>query len=463
MLKRFLGIGLILSLFFCNIAWASSTEFTFGSTFVADPSSSADTNVATLDSTHVIVVTPNGATIGTISDNSISFGSVYALPDSALQSSVSVLDSTHAVIAYSDTSTQHKAVVVTISGTSVSYGSVTTLTTVASPHFKYLAVTTLDSTHVAIAYAEEVDHDNPAKVVIGSISGTTITLGSSVQYADDGNYVSIVTIDSTHFILAYGESSAESVRIGSVSGTNITLGSAATNAFGCTDLAITVVDSTHAIMAYCDANASNTPRAVVATISGTSVSLGTPVVIGATTFTYFSLIALDSTHAALAYRDTNNSSYATVMLLTVSGTSVSSGSGVVAIAGNTQFTWMTSPTFGKIILVGKNTSNGSEAEAVIGTIDLPPPLSSSSSSNLSSAPSQSTGGHRGSSTHAIVHALEQHTSHPAAPPSVITTPSTQSTTLQIRTCKRVEGWFSKNQTMLDRVNARLEKRFGFSC
>jgi hypothetical protein len=35
--------------------------------------------------------------------------------------------------------------------------------------------------------------------------------------------------------------------------------------------------------------------------------------------------------------------------------------------------------------------------------------------------------------------------------------------LQLRTCERVMKWFRGNQKMLDRVNARLEKRFGFRC
>jgi len=471
MSKRFIGIGLILALLFVDVARASTTEFTFGSTVIADPTSSDDTNVATLDSTHVISVTPNGAAVGTISGDSISFGSVYALPETASYSSVTVLDSTHAVIAYSHSSSDHKVIVATISGTSVSYGSAVSVTASAYTNYKMLAVTTLDSTHVVIAYAVEGEDGNPAYSVVGSISGTTITLGSPVQFADDGNYVSMVTINSTHFLIAYGESTAQTLRVGSVSGTSITLGTGATNTFGCTDMAVTLLDATHAVMAMCDANASNLPKAVVATISDLSVSLGTPVLIGSATYQYFSLVPVDATRVAVAYRDFGNSSYATVMVLTVNGTSITPGTAVVAIAGNTQFTWMTSPVSGQIVLVGKNTSNGSKAEAVIGTIDIPV-ASSSSSSDSSSAPSQHSGGRRGNSTQMIVRMLEQRTAktdapHPSAPLPIPITPDmpqeSMSGSLQIRTCDRVEKWFAGNEKMMSRVNERLLKRFGFVC
>jgi len=102
----------------------------------------------------------------------------------------------------------------------------------------------------------------------------------------------------------------------------------------------------------------------------------------------------------------------------------------------------------------------------------PRPIVSSSSSN--DVITQSTGGGRGKGgTQKIVDTLQSRMSssassssstlrssspaRPAAPTEMM------SATMKERTCSRVTKWFTSNESMFGRVNARLLQRFGFEC
>jgi hypothetical protein len=71
------------------------------------------------------------------------------------------------------------------------------------------------------------------------------------------------------------------------------------------------LDSTHALICYRDIDNSYYGTAIVATISGTSVSFGSEYVFNTATTSYISAATLDSTHALICYRDDGNSSYGT--------------------------------------------------------------------------------------------------------------------------------------------------------
>ena len=72
-------------------------------------------------------------------------------------------------------------------------------------------------------------------------------------------------------------------------------------------------------------------QAVVGTVSGTSISFGSPVVFDSLGQTYFCSATFDSTNdkVIIAFRDDGNSNYGTLVVGTVSGTSISFGSKLV--------------------------------------------------------------------------------------------------------------------------------------
>ena len=65
---------------------------------------------------------------------------------------------------------------------------------------------------------------------------------------------------------------------------------------------------------------------MVGTVSGTSISFGTPVVFSGDSYYYAPVYNSTTNKINIAYRDDGNSSYGTLITGTVSGTSISFGS-----------------------------------------------------------------------------------------------------------------------------------------
>ena len=92
------------------------------------------------------------------------------------------------------------------------------------------------------------------------------------------------------------------------------------------------------VIAYQDSGNSSYGTAIVGTVSGTSISFGTPVVFESAQTNYIS-IAYDanSQKVVIAYQDNTNSSYGTAVVGTVSGTSISFGTPVVFESATTVY------------------------------------------------------------------------------------------------------------------------------
>ena len=97
-----------------------------------------------------------------------------------------------------------------------------------------------------------------------------------------------------------------------------------------------VYDSTNqkVVVAYSDGGNSSRGTAIVGTVSGTSISFGTPVVFNSAT-TYFVSTVYDSTNqkVVIAYRNEGNNQFGTAVVGTVSGTGISFGSPTVFNSG----------------------------------------------------------------------------------------------------------------------------------
>ena len=130
------------------------------------------------------------AVVGTVSstagDNSISFGTPVVFESSNVDSISATFDSSNnkVVIAYRDrgNSDRGKSRVGTVSGTSISFGSSTT--------FESGDITstsaTFDSSNnkVIIAYRDYTDGQNGyGTVVVGTVSGTSISFGTEVRFS----------------------------------------------------------------------------------------------------------------------------------------------------------------------------------------------------------------------------------------------------------------------------------------
>jgi hypothetical protein len=290
------------------------------------------------------------AIIGTVSGASISFGTAVVF-ESAASAEISVAyDSTNskAVIFYQDggNSFSGTAIVGTVSGTSISFGAATVF---KSGSTTYIA-STYDSTNnkLVIAYTDNVN-SYYGTAIVGTISGTSISFGASVVFRSANVGGKSITYDFTNnkVILAYsdsGNSNFGTAVVGTVSGTSISFGTAVVFESAYTLNISTTYDSTNnkIVIAYRSLGAVDYGTAIVGTVSGTSISFGTAVVFESAITTYISA-TYDSINnkTAIAYTDIDNSGFGTAIVGTISGTSISFGTPVVFESASTTYSSLT--------------------------------------------------------------------------------------------------------------------------
>ena len=174
------------------------------------------------------------------------------------------------------------------------------------------------------------------KAVVGTVSGTSISFGSPVTFESYSTSNISATYDSTNqkVVLAYQDAQTGygTGIVGTVSGTSISFGTPATWNSSSTSNVSAVYDSTNqkVIVGYRDHSNSDRGTAVVGTVSGTSISFGTPVVFNSAGQSQWNSLVIDSAtgKVVIVYRNGGNSYYGEAIEGTVSGTS-SFGSSLV--------------------------------------------------------------------------------------------------------------------------------------
>lgn len=346
------GRTLITGLIFIALAVphiADAAAFSYGAGTTYTSGSSGYPNAVKIDDTHVLVAFENNenggtAVIGTIDGTTITFGTEYPFADVARSVDMQLIDSTHALITYA-TDTDGYAVVATISGAAISYGTPVLFSSSLDTGGKYSVLAVLDSTHFIVEYVtatgEFPDFVYNTEVVAGTISGTTITFGTaSVLTADDsGFYPYARALDATHALLLYGKEDGTGYAIvASVSGTAITLGSPVEFSDSASDETSAVLDSTHAIITF-RYSGDDKAYSLVATIDGTDITLGSSTAVTDGTTYYPNTEPLSSTTAILYYRDVADNGVGKARLLTVDAGTVSSdvASEFLAVEGIDQY------------------------------------------------------------------------------------------------------------------------------
>jgi len=310
-------------------------------------SGSTGYNSATFDSNSnrvVIAYTDSGnsnygtAIVGTVSGTSISFGTAVVF-ESATSTHISATfdsNSNKVVIAYADggNSNYGTAIVGTVSGTSISFGSPTVFESASSSTIS--ATFDSDSNKIVIAYIDG-GNSNYGTAVVGTVSSTSISFGTPVVFHTvEPNYTT-TTFDSVNnkIVVAYRNNSASArgtAIVGTVSGTSISFGTSVQFNTAVTNYTSASFDSNSGkvVIAYTDYGNSQYGTAIVGTVSDTSISFGTSVVFeSATTSWTSSTFDSSNNKVVIAYQDGGNSSYGTVVAGTVNGTSISFGSAAV--------------------------------------------------------------------------------------------------------------------------------------
>ena len=238
------------------------------------------------------------------------------------------------VVAYQDQgdSSKGKAIVGTVSGSSISFGSPVIFSQAQTRYQS--AVFDSNANKVVIAYQNQ--DNNYGQAVVGTVSGTSISFGSEVTFESASSRFVNAAFDSTanKIIINYrddGNSSYGTAIVGTVSGTSISYGTAVVYNSGECEPQETVYDSNanKTVILYTDTANSYRGTAIIGTVSGTSISFGTEVVFNAAN-TFYTAGIYDSVNQKVIalYSDGGDGDKGKAVIGTVSGTSISFGSAI---------------------------------------------------------------------------------------------------------------------------------------
>ena len=228
------------------------------------------------------------------------------------------------------------AVVATTSGTSISYGTPIVFNSGTTTYIN--ATYDPDTSQTVTVYKDETN-SNYGTAIVGSVSGTSISFGSETVYASSNVYYNQVTYDTTNdkVIVAYMDYSASQYgygAVGTVSGTSISFGTATVFESGSSNYISMCYDSStdRSVIFYQDNDDSSKGKVVVGTTSGTSISFGSAVIFEATQV-YETSSVFDSTanRAVVVFRTGGGDTQ--IVAGEVSGTSITVGTSVMVGSG----------------------------------------------------------------------------------------------------------------------------------
>ncbi len=386
----------------------SGTSMSFGSEAVYSGTSvSADADIAYDTANNKFFIFYDKASggvrglIGTVSGTSISFGSESTISSANVTHTDVAYDASagKALVVYRDTGNSHYPTLQVLGNsfaltnfTSESYIGISAGRNIVTSRTQAIGSETVfesgdiaqsgigfDSTNnkVVIAY-RDANNSNYSTAIVGTVdpSDNSISFGSSAVYTNNSTADAHVRFDSNSgkVVIVYydgGNSNYGTAVVGTVSGTSISFGTPVVYNSGnaTTNLAATFdSNSNKIVISYKDGAQSDHGKAIVGTVSGTSISFGSEVTFNAATTSDKSM-TFDSTNnkVVIVYQDSGNSGHGTAIVGTVSGTSISFGSEVVYNTNNSPDNAVAfDPVSGKVVVFYEHTSNA--LYGVVGTV-----------------------------------------------------------------------------------------------
>ena len=230
-----------------------------------------------------------------------------------------------------------------------------------------------DTGKIIICYTR--GSDNHGLAVVGTVSGTTLSFGTPVVFNAGVTDHTDITYDTANnkVLIVYkntGNNNYGTAIVGTVSGTSISFGTPVVyfSARSHNNKATFDTNAGKSLVVWLDDD-NNDVESAVATISGTSVSFGSTVTVDANANSNEVVFDSNSNKVVVVYKDLGNSNYGTAIVGTISGTSVSFGSEVVFNAGSTSDIHCAfDSTNNKVIISFKAGSDGDKAKAIVGTV-----------------------------------------------------------------------------------------------
>jgi len=351
-------------------------SLSFGSSVVFE-SSSADNVEVVYDSNaqKVVAVYKDSqgyvaGAVGTVNGTSITYGSPVrstAAGGNFYTSAVYDSSNNKVVVFYRNSSNAYSQVG-TVSGTSISWGTAVVFGTANTNDIK----ATFDSnSNKAVVTYSDAGNSNYGTAIVGTVSGTSISFGSAVVFETSYWSQGSVTFDSSNNkVVAVGKGLSNYGRaiVGTVSGTSISFGSGVTFDTGNTSWTSCTFDSSNnkVVIGYNDGNNSTYGTAIVGTVSGTSISFGTSTVFDSGSSTSYISVTFDSSLNKVLISFKGASSDGFSIQGTVSGTSISFGTAAVFEAA--AISWLGSAydaNAQKVVLAFQDTTAGDGESLVV--------------------------------------------------------------------------------------------------
>ena len=317
------------------------------------------------------------AVVGTVSGTSISYGTVGTWNAGGTGYISFAFDPNTAnkfVIAFQDdgNSGQGTAIVGTISGTSLSFGS-EYIFNAANTSYPAISFDPNTAGKFVVAFGDT------GKSVVGTVSGTSISYGTVVNFNALTSYISISFDPNTanKFIICYRDRSNANYGkaiVGTISGTSLSYGTEVTFEANSITQMVAAYDPSQAnkvVIIYRNDFASDVGVALVGTVSGTTISYGTDVVFNNANTNALNLaFKKTGSNFIITYADNGNSSYGTSIMGTLSGTDVTFKEEVVFNSGSVEYTSISfdDNNSGKYVVAYRDTANSSYSTAISGNL-----------------------------------------------------------------------------------------------
>jgi hypothetical protein len=204
---------------------------------------------------------------------------------------------------------------------------------------EYISVTKLENDKVIVCFSDSANSANGTSCV-GTLSGTSMSWGSiSVFNSGDTTFISSTLVDTNKIVVSYrdGANGGRGI-VGTISGTSVSWGTEVLFSGGSwvNDTSATYISNDKVVFAYKDTSAGNHGVGVVGTISGTSISFGTPVTFKSDIISYPTIESFGD-KVVVSYANQGAAQNGSSQVGTISGTSISWASPIIFSTGNTKY------------------------------------------------------------------------------------------------------------------------------
>jgi hypothetical protein len=366
-------------------------EFTFKNPNVFNTAQTYIFDAITLAPNKIVLFYQDGgnsnygtAIVGVVNNNTINWGSEIVFNTGSTDLvSVGVLENNKIVIAYRDISNANgygKSLIGTINDTSITFGSKYTF---ISTQVIETSLIVINSTKILISFYNLLS-GTFGNAVVGTINGTVITFGSSVQFFNNdfsGLSSTLLRTDTIYgdvVVIAYNNQSFGNVAqavVGKITGTSITFYIDARTNFntGGTEFTSIKTLETNKVIISFKHTSTNQGNSVIGIIdtgsSGPFIAWGARYVFNAANTTNINSSLIEKNKVLIVYQDAGNSGYGTAIIATISGTIITFGSELIFNQNLTSFIHVKVLDGDKYIITYRDNNNSGNGTALIATFD----------------------------------------------------------------------------------------------